>query len=408
MSDLTKTIKLRIHVSPEQEILLRQMTEQYRQACNFVSRYIFDNQFNLSYASINKELYNDVRGMFGLKSQLAQSSIKTAIARYKTIQQQLLQNPFKYKDENGNWKYITKTLEWLWNPVLFRRHQVDLVRNRDYSFVDGGQTLSINTLGKRMKCTFEGEHFAEYLDGSWSLGTAKLVEFKGLWYLHISVTKAVEAFRKENVRHVVGIDRGLRFLTVSYDEQGKTGFVSGRKIVAKRHKFQGIRRQLQSKGTKSAKRRLKAISGRENRWMSDLNHQISKTLVAKYGKDTLFVLEDLTGVSFEESMLSRTAKQNYDLRSWAFYQLEQFLTYKARENRSEVLKVSAKYTSQRCPKCGTIHKGNRNHHRHLYSCQCGYKSNDDRIGAMNIQLLGTMWISGDNHPRYERIITVSE
>lgn len=408
MSNLTKTIKLRIYVTPEQEMLFRQMTEQYRQACNFVSQYIFDNQFNMAYQSLNKKLYSDLRKLFGLKSQLAQSSIKTAISRYKTIKQQLFQNPYRYKDENGNWQRITKTLEWLWKPVLFRRPQADLVRNRDYSFVDDGQVLSINTLGKRTKCTFEGEHFSEYLDGSYDLGTAKLVELKGLWYLHIPVTKIVEDFQNEHVRHVVGIDRGLRFLTVSYDEQGKTEFVSGRKIATKRHKFQEVRKQLQSKGTKAAKRRLKAISGRENRWMSDMNHQISKTLVQKYGKDTLFVLEDLTGVSFEENNLSQNAKRNYDLRSWAFYQLEQFLTCKAHENRSEVLKVSARYTSQRCPKCGTIHKGSRDHHKHLYSCQCGYKSNDDRIGAMNIQLLGTMWISGDNNPRYERITTASE
>lgn len=408
MSNLTKTIKLRIYVTPEQEMLFRQMTEQYRQACNFVSQYIFDNQFNMAYQSLNKKLYSDLRKLFGLKSQLAQSSIKTAISRYKTIKQQLFQNPYRYKDENGNWQRITKTLEWLWKPVFFRRPQADLVRNRDYSFVDDGQVLSINTLGKRTKCTFEGEHFSEYLDGSYDLGTAKLVELKGLWYLHIPVTKIVEDFQNEYVRHVVGIDRGLRFLTVSYDEQGKTEFVSGRKIATKRHKFQEVRKQLQSKGTKAAKRRLKAISGRENRWMSDMNHQISKTLVQKYGKDTLFVLEDLTGVSFEENNLSQNAKRNYDLRSWAFYQLEQFLTYKAHENRSEVLKVSARYTSQRCPKCGTIHKGSRDHHKHLYSCQCGYKSNDDRIGAMNIQLLGTMWISGDNNPRYERITTASE
>lgn len=408
MSNLTKTIKLRIYVTPEQEMLFRQMTEQYRQACNFVSQYIFDNQFNMAYQSLNKKLYSDLRKLFGLKSQLAQSSIKTAISRYKTIKQQLFQNPYRYKDENGNWQRITKTLEWLWKPVLFRRPQADLVRNRDYSFVDDEQVLSINTLGKRTKCTFEGEHFSEYLDGSYDLGTAKLVELKGLWYLHIPVTKIVEDFQNEHVRHVVGIDRGLRFLTVSYDEQGKTEFVSGRKIATKRHKFQEVRKQLQSKGTKAAKRRLKAISGRENRWMSDMNHQISKTLVQKYGKDTLFVLEDLTGVSFEENNLSQNAKRNYDLRSWAFYQLEQFLTYKAHENRSEVLKVSARYTSQRCPKCGTIHKGSRDHHKHLYSCQCGYKSNDDRIGAMNIQLLGTMWISGDNNPRYERITTASE
>ncbi len=408
MSDLTKTIKLRIHVSPEQEILFFQMTEQYRQACNYVSQYIFDNQFDLTYQSLNEKLYSDLRGSFGLKSQLAQSSIKTAIARYKTVKQQLFQKPYKYKDEDGNWKYIAKTLDWLWKPVFFSRPQTDLVRNRDYSFIDGGQILSINTLGKRTKCTFEGDHFAEYLDGSWKLGTAKLVELKGLWYLHIPVTKAVEDFQKENVRHVAGIDRGLRFLTVSYDEQGKTEFVSGRKIAIKRHKFQEVRRQLQAKGTKSAKRRLKAISGRENRWMSDVNHQISKTLVNKYGENTLFVLEDLTGVSFEETNLSKTAKQNYNLRSWAFYQFEQFLTYKAHENCSEVLKVSAKYTSQRCPKCGAIHKENRDHKKHLYSCQCGYKSNDDRVGAMNIQLLGTMWISGDNNPRYERTKVVLE
>ena len=408
ISDLTKTIKLRIHVTPEQEVLLRQMTEQYRQACNFVSQYIFDNQFDLTYQSLNKKLYSDLRGLFGLKSQLAQSSIKTTIARYKTVKQQLFQNPYRYKDEDGRWQRIPKTLEWLWNSVFFRRPQADLVRNRDYSFVDDGQVLSINTLGKRTKCTFEGEHFAGYLNVSYQLGTAKLVELKGRWYLHIPVTKAVEDFQKECVRHVVGIDRGLRFLAVSYDEQGKTKFVSGKKIATKRHKFQEVRKQLQAKGTKSAKRKLKAISGRENRWMSDVTHQISKTLVQKYGKDTLFVLGDLAGVSFEESNLSRTAKQNYDLRSWSFYQLEQFLTYKAHENRSEVLKVSAKYTSQRCPKCGIIRKANRDHHKHLYSCQCGYKSNDDRIGVMNIQLLGTMWISGDTHPRYERVTTTLE
>ncbi len=95
------------------------MTEQYRQACNFVSQYIFDNQFNLAYQRLNKELYSDLRALFGLKSQLAQSSIKTTMARYKTVSQQLFQKPYKYKDEDGNWKYITKTLEWLWKPIFF-------------------------------------------------------------------------------------------------------------------------------------------------------------------------------------------------------------------------------------------------------------------------------------------------
>ena len=83
------------------------------------------------------------------------------------------------------------------------------------------------------------------------------------------------------------------------------------------------------------------------------------------------------------------------------YQLEQFLTYKAHEAGSEVIKVSAGYTSQRCPKCGRIHKENRNHKTHEYICDsCGYRSNDDRVGAMNIYTLGTMYVSGDTNPRF--------
>ena len=89
-------------------------------------------------------------------------------------------------------------------------------------------------------------------------------------------------------------------------------------------------------------------------------------------------------------------------KSWAFYQLEQFLTYKAHLHNSEVVEVSAKYTSQRCPKCGVIKKDNRNHEKHEYHCDnCGYRSNDDRIGAMNIQLLGTQYISGQEQPKFE-------
>ena len=68
---------------------------------------------------------------------------------------------------------------------------------------------------------------------------------------------------------------------------------------------------------------MKAIGQRENRWMQDINHQVSKALV---------------------------------------------------EN-----------TSQCCPVCGHTDKSNRNKRIHLFACKnCGHKSNDDRIGAMNL------------------------
>ena len=402
MKKLTKTIKLHIHASPEQIELFQQMTEKCRQACNYISTHIFNNQFELNYLRLTKILYGDIRTNFSLKSQMAQSAIKTVIAQYKGVRELYAKAPFVYKNEQGQVERIPKTLEWLQKPIFFARPQVDLVRNRDYSFIDEYSLLSINTLEGRTKCTFDSNPFARYFDGTWTIGTGKLIQLKGLWYFHISVTKDVEDFIPNATKHVVGIDRGMRFLAVTYDEQGKTSFFSGKKIVTKKNKFQKVRRQLQSKGTRSAKRRLKAISGREHRWMSDVNHQISKTLVQKYGKDTLFVIENLDGLTINKRNLKKSPKQNYMLSSWGLYQLEQFLTYKAHENRSEVVKVSAQYTSQRCPKCGAIHKENRNHKNHFYSCQCGYQSNDDRIGAMNIQLLGTMWISGNKAPKFEK------
>ena len=65
-----------------------------------------------------------------------------------------------------------------------------------------------------------------------------------------------------------------------------------------------------------------------------------------------------------------------------FYDFEQKLVYKALANKSLVIEVSAAYTSQRCPRCGRIHKENRNHNRHLYVCDCcGHQMNDDAEDA---------------------------
>lgn len=404
--DIVKTMKLRIHVDAQDIIKLKALTKQYADACTYISGYVFDHEFIMNFMTLQEFLYHDIRKLYGLKSQFAISALKTVTARYKTLKEQLYQHPYRYKDENGKWYSITRTLEWLQNPIVFRRPQADFVRGRDYSFVNVNDKpmLSLNTLEDRIRVSFDiPDNFKEYFNDAWKFGGGKLVSLNKKWYFHISMTKSnVPEFSTDTLEHVVGIDRGLRFLATTYDEAGKTVFFDGKSIMKKQTAYQNIRSELQSKGTKSAKRALKRISGRENRWMSDVNHQISKTLVNRYGSNTLFVVEDLTGVSFnKENLKSRTAGGRKELRSWTFYQFEQFLTYKARTAGSEVLKVKADYTSQRCPKCGRIHKENRNHDLHEYICDCcGYRSNDDRVGAMNIQLLGTMYFSGDANPRF--------
>ena len=397
----TVNIKVKLNIlEPNVGMKFSKTMEQYRLACNYVSEYLFNNNFPLNKNEVQKVIYNTIREKFNLKSQMTISCIRSVIARYKTVKTQMARRPYKYQDQNtGEWYREVRDLNWLHKPISFNRPQVDLQRNRDWSYLSSGQ-LSINTLDGRVKVEPICRGFNQYLDGTWKFGLAKLLKSSGKWYLYISATKEVTNFDKQTVKHVVGIDRGLHFLATSYDEQGKTAFFDGQAIIRKRAKYQKLRATLQAKGTKSAKRRLKKLSGRENRWISDVNHCLSKTLVQKYGANTLFVLENLNGVSFERTDLPKALRNQN--KSWAFYQLEQFLTYKAHLHNSEVVEVSAKYTSQRCPKCGVIKKDNRNHEKHEYHCDnCSYRSNDDRIGAMNIQLLGTQYISGQEQPKFE-------
>ena len=381
-------------------------------ACNFISQYIFEHAFELKQSKLNKALYHDLRDKFELKSQMAQSAIKTVIARYKTVKTQLFQHPFRYdtgkKDGKGRgiWAQIYRDLIWLWQPINFKRPQLDLQRGRDWSYLSATNQLSLNTLNGRRKVDFVCKGFDQYLDQTkWKFGSLKMLQLRGKWYIHLSATTAIPEFEAEQAVHVVGIDRGLRFLAACYDEKGKSILFSGQKILRKRRKYKKLRAELQAKGTKSAKRRLKKIGQRENRWMSDVNHRLTKTLIDHYGSNTIYALEDLTDVRFATEKSPKD--QRYEIVSWAFYQFEQFLTYKANLNSSAVVKVPAKYTSQRCPKCGRIHKDNRDHELHLYTCdKCGYKSNDDRLAAMNIQFLGTLYRSGEEAPQFNKQASV--
>lgn len=405
-----QTITIKMKIKPQNqadELSLSKSMEQYRLACNDISDYIFNHDFEMAQKILNNALYHHIRDIYHLKSQMTQSAIRNVVACYKTVKTQLSQKPYRYntnnKDKNGKaiWKSAKRDLTWLWYPINFKRPQIDLQRNRDWSFLKNNQ-ISLNTIDNRIKVTYVCHGFDQYLDGTWKFGLAKIIKFNGNWYMHISMTKELPDYQLGQTCHVVGIDRGLRFLVTTYNEKGKTEFFNGKSIIHKRHKFKKLRAQLQAKGTKSAKRRLKKIGSRENRWMSNVNHQISKTLVDQFGPNTLFVLEDLTNVRFTTEKVKKS--QRYEQVSWAFYQLEQFLIYKAQLNNCDVIKVAAQYTSQRCPKCGRINKSNRKHDQHLYICnRCGYSSNDDRIGAMNIQQLGTQYISGNSHPIFKKI-----
>ena len=368
MEQLTITAKIQISATADDKVLLNKTMSVYSDACNYVSDYVFRTH-DLKQFSLNKALYTELRKKFGLKSQMTQSVFKTVIARYKTI----LENESK------------------WIKPSFKKPQYDLVWNRDYSLTQN--CFSINTLNGRVKLPYFAEGMSKYFDHTiYKFGTAKLVNKHGKYFLHIPVTYDIEESNISDICNVVGIDRGINSVVATYDSKHKSGFVSGKAIKQKRANYSKLRKELQKRQTPSARRRLKAIGSRENRWMQDINHCVSKALVKNNPKHTLFVLEDLSGVRDATERVK--TKDRYVSVSWSFYDLEQKLMYKAKQNQSTVIKVNPAYTSQCCPVCGHIEKANRNKRIHLFNCKnCGYKSNDDRIGAMNLYRMGINYLA---------------
>ncbi len=373
MEQMTVTAKIQISVDADSKVLLDETMSVYSDTCDYVSAYVFRTH-DLKQFSLNKVLYSTLREKFGLKSQMAQSVFKTVIARYKTI--------------------LENQKEWI--QPSFKKPQYDLVWNRDYSLTQN--CFSVNTLNGRVKLPYFAEGMSKYFDHTiYKFGTAKLVNKHGKYFLHIPVTHDIEESNISDICNVVGIDRGINFVVATYDSKHKSGFVSGKTIKQKRSHYSKLRKELQMRQTPSARRRIKVIGQRENRWMQDVNHCVSKALVENNPKHTLFVLEDLSGVRNATERV-RT-KDRYVSVSWSFYDLEQKLTYKAKQNQSVVIKVDPRYTSQCCPVCGHIEKANRDKKIHLFTCKnCGYKSNDDRIGAMNLYRMGINYLEDSQVP----------
>ena len=177
---------------------------------------------------------------------------------------------------------------------------------------------------------------------------------------------------------ILGIDIGINNLAVSSDNK----FYLRPDLRNVSNRYRALRGRLQSKGTQSAKRHLKKLSGCENRFRKDVNHCVTKLIVQSaksHGYDTIAV-ENLKHIR-ENSKLGRESKAR--LNGWAFQQFQTFLTYKANAVGIAVETVSAKYTSQGCSRCGHIYKPQR--HGNKFCCvSCGYQNHADLNASFNI------------------------
>lgn len=238
-------------------------------------------------------------------------------------------------------------------------------------------SVSIWTVAGRQKIPFVcGEHQKKLLKSR--MGESDLVYARGSFYL-LAVCDIPDPSPDE-INDILGIDFGI--VNITTDSDGKV--YSGKKIDKTRRKTAHRRRNLQKKGTRSAKRKLTQLSGKQRRYQKDVNHCLSKQIVCEAkGTQRAVAIEDLRHI---RKRVTVRKSQRARLSNWAFGQLRSFIEYKARLQGVQVIKVGPRNTSRECSQCHHTDKKNRQSQDKFLCQSCGHSANADFNAALNIRV----------------------
>ena len=357
---MVRTIKLKVKVKPE---ILEPTISAFTKAYNFVCQ-VGWNEHDTNGVSLHHKTYKTCREY--LTADLSCAARTKAVESIKSVK--ALQKA-EYKLAK-----IQKREPRIFSCPESRRMSVRY-EQRLFNISIENHEVSLHTISGRIKVKFEMcEYFKKYLN--WRRRSAELFVKDNQVYLHVSFDKTVETVPSNN--KFIGIDRGIKKLAVTSDNR----FFGGGHVKQVSDRYQRLRTTLQTK-KHSGKRHLTKIKCKENRFRRDMNHVISKKIVSTLEAGTTIVLEDLTGVR-ERTIYKRRKENRREHSSWAYFQLEQFLTYKAEALGISVKQVDARYTSQRCSKCGFVHEGNRTSQSNFKCKKCGFQLNADLNASRNI------------------------
>lgn len=340
------TAQVKLLPTQEQAQLLKQTIEAANSACNYVSKQGWENKTFRQFP-LHKLTYQAVRDNFPLSAQVVVRIISKVADAYKIGKKGIR----VFKPLGG---------------ITFD--------SRILSYNLEKMEVSIWAIGGRQRIKFAtGKRQLELLNEQ--RGESSLCLVKGKFYL--LATCDVETPQLIDVEGVLGVDLGI--VNIASDSDGED--FSGEKVNKNRVVFEHRRKNLQKKNTKSAKRKLKKISGKQANFQKHTNHVISKKLVEKAEYTCRSIaLEDLSGINKAKVRRSQRSRHS----NWSFYQLKQFINYKAERVGIPIITVDPKNTSRTCPKCGYIAKTNRKS-QSLFSCvSCRFSAPADTVAAVNI------------------------
>lgn len=347
----TRTICCKMLPTIEAEEALKETSHLFADACNYVSQQALVNKTS-SALKLHALCYKIIREQFQLSANLAVRSIRRVSSARTRLK--------------GKRKA----------PKLFKPKSIDYDARLFY-LKDG--IVSLRTLQKRFRIPIVlGEYQRKALQGK-TPTSATVIKKPDGWYIHM-VIECEEAVCTG--KNKIGIDLGLTNIATTSTNLK----IEGQSRQAFKKEKAKVRASLQSKGTKGAKKVLKKISGKEKRRIRHENHVLSKQLVeeAKRHDCGTIRMEQLKEIRCRTKTWNKHL--NRMIAGWSFYQLQQFVKYKAAVCGIAVEFVNPKYTSQTCHKCYQL--GSRKGER-FYCSTCG-ESHADINAACVISLGGAV------------------
>ena len=359
MTEQVLTINCKMSPTDSQAEEMEDTLKAFADACNWINQ---NTPLKIrNHVRLHGLAYQDVRTKFGLSANLAVRAISRVAGNRKT------------------------TLNMGRRVKEFKPTSIDYDA-RIFVFREKDESVGLTLLRSRQNIKLcLGDHQRAMLRGS-KPTSATLVKKGSEYYIHIQVKS--EAPEEIKTDEVLGVDLGITDIAVTSEGQ-KFG---GKTIKLIKNHYASMRAVLQQKavkGTRSSRRRCRELqqrlSGKESRYQRQINHEISKAIVARAQEiPAKIALEDLTGI--REGVNRKVEKdQRRRVNGWAFYQLKEFLTYKARAVGIPLVLVDPAYTSKTCHVCGN--PGVRN--GKSFKCPaCGWVGDADFNGAQNIAFLG--------------------
>jgi putative transposase len=395
---LTRTMRIQLKPTPEQARLLQQTMHEYTACFNEVCQ-LAETEKISNGVELHRLTYANHRATTHLPSQLicaarvkATEAIKSVITHRKRQVQKHQQRLKEAKKTDKPVKplKLAKTPHSKLCAIRYDARSFRFDRNaRMVSLVHVQQEgVTRNRAGIAVKVP---AYYEQYLTQEWQQNSADLIYRKGAYWLHMVVSCEQASLSPTASSKVIGVDLGINRLAVTSHPR----FFGGKRIKETNNRYFRLRRALQGKGTKSAKRHLKKVSGRLQRFQQNANHVISKQIVNSCHPGDTLVMENLTDI--RERTKGRR-KQRRAMSNWSFAQLQGFISYKAAYKGVSVAFVDARYSSQACSRCGYIDKRNRVCQSE-FSCtnkQCGYSINADENAAYNLASRAKRVASGYN------------